>query len=439
MSTLPAITSRWAYFWSRPWAQHYNRWVVLVWAINAGVLAWACGQGHWFDANGPQLQAMAHMVLGNFTLAILVRQQYVINALFWLATRAPTHWPLWIRRHLGKVFHFGGLHSGGTTAATVWFAILLAAMAWSAQHGVGSVSVAVLAISGVLLGLLLLLIVCAQPAFRRKHHNGFELVHRMVGWTALGLVWMQTLLFINDQRADIRYANAVLADPAVWMLAAITFSVILPWLRLKRIPISVTTPSKHAAVVTFDYGAQAFPGSTTALSLSPLAEWHSFANISQPGTTRYRIIISRAGDWTGNFINQPPSHIWTKGIITAGVANIETLFKKVLYVATGSGIGPVFPHLLDKRVPTELIWATRNPRKTYGDDVVDEILQHQPDALLWDTDTHGKPDLAVLAYEAVQRTGAEAVIVISNQKVTEQLVGDLEARNIPAYGAIFDS
>ncbi|MGF1865868.1 hypothetical protein L4D15_11450 [Enterovibrio norvegicus] len=52
------------------------------------------------------------MVIANVFIAVIIRQQYVINLLFWLATRAPTTWPLSIRWHLGKIYHHGGLHSG---------------------------------------------------------------------------------------------------------------------------------------------------------------------------------------------------------------------------------------------------------------------------------------------------------------------------------------
>ena len=121
------------------------------------------------------------------------------------------------------------------------------------------------------------------------------------------------------------------------------------------------------------------------------------------------------------------------------MAHIETLFKAVVYIATGSGIGPVLPHLLAQQIPIRLIWSTRSPRATYGDALVDEILAAQPDALIWDTDVSGKPDLVKLAYCAVQSFGAEAVICISNQTLTERVVEEMEARGIPAYGAIWDS
>ena len=85
------------------------------------------------------------------------------------------------------------------------------------------------------------------------------------------------------------------------------------------------------------------------------------------------------------------------------------------------------------------MWSTRTPRQTYGDDLVDEIMSVQPDALIWDTNENGRPDLVQLAHDAVQAFDAEAVIVISNKKLTWRVVYGMESRGIPAYGAIWDS
>jgi hypothetical protein len=81
----------------------------------------------------------------------------------------------------------------------------------------------------------------------------------------------------------------------------------------------------------------------------------------------------------------------------------------------------------------------RRPRQTYGDTLVDEILAAQPDAVVWDTAERGKPDALSLAYEVYRSFDAEAVICISNQKLTWQVVHGLERRGIPAFGAIWDS
>ena len=413
-----------------PALMHYHRLVALVALLNLLQLYAMLRSG-----STPALAQLLDLVLVNMSVAILMRQQYVVNFLFWLATRAPLHWPLAIRWHLGKVYHFGGLHSASAVAATAWYLVFVGTL--MAQRARGT-SVLLLLLACLLLGTLMAMIAMALPRFRARRHNSFELMHRLGGWSALLLFWAQTLVFIGNQRGSLTLGSAIVRAPAFWMLLLLTGSIVLPWLRLRKVPIEVHKPSGHAVIIGLQHTTP-FAGSSTALSLNPLREWHSFANIPSPGSPGFRLIISRAGDWTGSFIETPPSHVWVKGITTAGVAHIETLFRKVVYVATGSGIGPVMPHLLAQNVPIHLIWSTRSPRKTYGDALIDEILRVQPDALIWDTDERGKPDLVELAYRACQHFEAEAVICISNQKLTTQVVYAMECRGIPAYGAIWDS
>ncbi|MCF4980044.1 hypothetical protein [Pseudomonas gessardii] len=418
-TVVPARPGGWRRWCGLPIFSHYNRLVVLV----------LLGNG-WYALCGLELPEIdvpqvSMLVMINLSLAILVRQQYVINGLFWLATRIPVSWPLYVRRHAAKVYHLGGLHSGGALAATLWFAVLVGSQGWRYLQQPQSVSAPWLLVSAALLGLLLLMVLMAQPGIRRRFHNGFECVHRFAGWGALLLFWVQALL-----------AEAPAA--ALWMLLVLTFSIALPWLRLRKVAVSHQRPSGHAVISTLRHTTP-FAGSSTAISLQPLLEWHSFANIPAPGQPGFRLIISRAGDWTGRFIEQRPSHVWVKGITTAGVAHVETLFRSVVYIATGSGIGPVMPHLLARQVPIQLVWSTRSPAKTYGEELVAEILRAQPHAVIWDTDVRGKPDLVQLAYAAVQDVGAEAVICIANQALTRRVVEEMEARGIAAYGAIWDS
>ena len=418
----PRKPTLWRRLSATPLLSYYNRLFALVLVCNAGVI-WV---GPGVLAMG--VETLSTMVLINLSLATLVRQQYLINALFWLATRVPVTWPLGIRRRVAKVYHFGGLHSGAAVAATGWFLALVGVQAAMHLREPGSVSAPVLWLNAVLMGMLLLMVGMALPQVRGRFHNGFERVHRFAGWGVLLLFWGQSLLASADP----------LRSGSFLMLVLLTVSIALPWLRLRKVAIDTVRPSGHAVIARFAHTTP-FAGSSTAISLSPLLEWHSFANIPAPGQAGFRLIISRAGDWTGQFIEQLPSHVWVKGITTAGVANVETLFKSVLYIATGSGIGPVMPHLLAGHVPVHLIWSTRSPRGTYGDALVDEILQAQPQALIWDTDERGKPDLVQLACAAVEALGVEAVICISNQGLTRRVVQALEIRGIPAYGAIWDS
>ena len=111
-----------------PKMMHYNRLIALVALINLAFLLLGLTQGLWTTISGIPLRTLSNLVLVNIALAILIRQQYVINMLFKIATSAPTSWPLSIRWLLGKVYHFGGLHVGGAVVGTIWFAILVVSM-----------------------------------------------------------------------------------------------------------------------------------------------------------------------------------------------------------------------------------------------------------------------------------------------------------------------
>ncbi|WDE02775.1 hypothetical protein SG34_015120 [Thalassomonas viridans] len=417
-----------------PFLAHYQRLFLLVTAVNLYFLFNGIFSQQWWHQSGFALEAVSELMLINLTVAVLIRQQYVINALFWLATRAPTSWPLSIRWHLAKVYHFGGLHSGCATFATGWFFIYNASLWYYSLQGINLVSEYLLMLSTSLCGVLLLMALSALPFIRRDHHNLFEIVHRFGGWSVLAGFWLHTWLSISHIKGE-----QLTQSLAFWLLCLVSVSIVLPWLRLKKVPVSMTRPSSHVVLAKFDYGVTPFAGSSTAISRSPLTQWHAFANVPSPHESGFRLTISRAGDWTGELIDDLPSHLWVRGIPTAGVANIEVLFKRVVYIATGSGIGPCLPHLLANKVPALLVWATRDPRKTYGDELVDEILSVQPDAIIWNTQQEGKPDMVALAYRAYRQFNAEAVICISNQKLTNEVVFGMESRGIPAYGAIWDS
>ena len=422
-----------------PSLMHYNRLIALVLLVNLAFLVYGVSRGGWWTSSGIDLVALSNLVLANLSLTILIRQQYVINLLFRIATSAPTSWPLSIRWILGKVYHFGGLHVGGALAGTLWYAAFVGALAFHAANGLPGVSVGILVVTSAVLILLLVIGLMALPPIRARFHDSFERTHRFGGWTVLILFWAQTVILAYDQQGTASLGSALLSSPAFWMLIILTTSIVLPWLRLRKVAVEVETPSSHVALTRFNHGVTPFVGSSTTISRSPLLEWHAFANIPAPDEKSFRLAISRAGDWTGDFIDDAPSHVWVKAIPTAGVGNIDRLFKRVVWVATGSGIGPVLPHLLAKKVPAHLVWSTRSPRLTYGDAFVDEILEAEPNATIWDTTEHGRPDLVKLAYEAYTSFDAEAVICISNKKLTWQVVYGMESLGIPAYGAIWDS
>jgi hypothetical protein len=62
----------------------------------------------------------------NLAVSILMRQDYVINMLFWICRCIPHFVPLMIRRSFAKIYAYGGLHSGAAFCATLWFSVLSA-------------------------------------------------------------------------------------------------------------------------------------------------------------------------------------------------------------------------------------------------------------------------------------------------------------------------
>jgi CRP-like cAMP-binding protein len=435
---LPAWTSRLRRLLKAPWAMHYNRLIVLVLAANALLAAY--GVGHW-EHYGPALGTVALITQANIALAIIFRQQYVINFLGWLATRAPVTWPVKVRWTLAKFYHFGGLHVGFALAGTVWYLTFVAMMIYGFAAGKGGVGVANVAVSSVAASLIVVIVFMARPSSRAKRHDTFEATHRFCGWAVLALVWVNTIVF-TASRAHGSTASALLTSPTFWLLVVTTCGTAWPWLLLRKVPLTVERPSSHLAILHIHQDRKPPVGTTRAISRSPLYGWHMFANVpvaAGSGERGYRMIVSRAGDWTGELIDDPPEHIWVRAIPAVEHIVVKKLFSKVVILATGSGIAPAVGHLLSAQTPTQLVWSTRDATKTYGRGLVGEIRTAQPDAIIWNTDELGRPDTLRLAYQAYITSGAEAVICISNKKLTWELVHGLERRGIPAFGAIWDS
>lgn len=241
----------------------------------------------------------------------------------------------------------------------------------------------------------------AYPTMRTKLHDTFEWTHRFLGWIALALVWAQIVLFINDGRKPgEKLPYACKHNAAFWLQCIITLSIILPWLRLRKVNVRAVTLSKHATRLHFNYSTSfrfhrapdhlahdylARPDTGTAIRIthSPLKEWHAFATIPEPERNEFSLIVSRAGDWTANVIQNPPTKLWVRGIPACGVLRIAPMFRRMVLVATGSGIGPCANTLFEGRIPVRLLWASPDVRETFGNEFVDQILRYAPDAVIY--------------------------------------------------------
>ena len=117
-----------------------------------------------------------------------------------------------------------------------------------------------MAVTYFILMLLVGIVALAYPKFRSTHHDAFERSHRFLGWTATALVWCQVVLLTNDYRAPGEtLGHALVHAPPFWLVAVMTGSIVLPWLRLRKVPVRAVVMSKHAVRLYFDYGAPRLP------------------------------------------------------------------------------------------------------------------------------------------------------------------------------------
>lgn len=383
----------------------------------------------------------------NITVAVLIRQELVINMLFTFVGKCP-HWvPLRMRRWAAKIYHLGGIHSGAAIAATVWYSLLNVILVKGYLQAQGMALsrdwLAIAIIAFIVDVLFIGMIVLALPKLRAKYHNTFEVVHRFAGWTAIALFWVQLFLLSRLQRklqTPVPSLGAVVCQsPVLYLLTIATISLILPWLRLRKVSVVAEPLSSHAIRLHFDYTNLPLCAAPK-LSFSPLMEWHAFAGIPEPDGVGFSIIVSKAGDWTSRVISSPPTSIWVRGIPARGVLHIAPIFKSMVLVTTGSGIGPILSLLTARGIKCRILWSTKDPVRTYRQRIVDDVLNADSDAIIVNTNIRQeRPNLVQEAYNLYRDSNAEAVFVISNPVVTRKIVFGLESRGVPTFAPIFDA
>ncbi|KAM0480149.1 hypothetical protein ACHAP7_005364 [Fusarium lateritium] len=395
----------------------------------------------WFINGHPNPSTCALATSINLAVSITIREEHIVNGLYHVFTAFPTTWPLWLRRRMGKIYHLGGLHSGCGVAATFWFIMLSIekTSAFTLTKDRDAARWAHIIIIYMLDCLLISMLVMAFPSIRAKIHNAFEVVHRLAGWSSLALLWCLTVLdaSINTPAGD-SVAASVFSSANVWLVFISTCCVVSTWLNCRKVEVESERLSSHALRMYFDYGNPQ-PGTTIRLSSRPLLEWHAFATVNDPKASGFSVVISNAGDWTKKVVNDPPRHVWVRRTPTCGVLRIAPMFKSIVLVATGSGIAPCLPVILAQQTRITLFWSTRDPLETYGPNIASIILGMGENAHIHNTSTMGRPNTLPTVLDLYKKTDGEAVVVISNPKLTIDLVLDLEALGVPAFGPIWDS
>ncbi|KAJ5653946.1 hypothetical protein N7490_000949 [Penicillium lividum] len=400
-----------------------------------------------------KLIALVNATAANLLACGLARQPLVVNSIFYIVCSIPRSTPSPLRRLAAQVYHYGGVHSGCGVAALVWYVGFVGVMShqyWTpspTSASAVSISAAPVAVAYVILILLLAITVVAHPTLRTKFHDYFELIHRFAGWLVVALFLVLLLLFAHEfssaENQPLGYFLVRL--PAFWCLMVVIVGIIQPWLMLRKVPVGAEKLSAHAVRLHFDHTPTNF-GLGVQLAKHPLRDWHGFATFPDqtPQGTRgkpsFSCLVSKAGDWTTATINQPPTHLWKRGVLIYGFAYAMRVFKRVIVVTTGSGIGPCLSFLGDKNRPVlRIMWQTRAPLKTYGQGVLDLVHQMDEHPIIMDTNKLGRIDMVPIIARQFKEFEAEAVCVISNPMLTGRIVHELEARGFPAFGPIFDS
>ncbi|KAL3434892.1 hypothetical protein BDV09DRAFT_168869 [Aspergillus tetrazonus] len=415
----------------------YRRLFTLVFLANIGVFVYVMVADR-------KLLALVNAAAANLLACGLARQPLVVNTIFFTVCSIPRSAPLWLRRIASKVYHYGGVHSGCGVASLIWYLGFIGE--FSRQYWSGSsspFSAAPIVLAYIILVLLLAIIIVAYPTFRFKRHDYFELTHRFSGWLIVALFVILLMVFVDEaSAAEGKPMGRFLIElPAFWFLMLVVVAIIHPWLLLRKVKVTPEYLSPHAVRLHFSHTTTTF-GKGIQLSKHPLQDWHGFAtfpDVDRDGKS-FSSLVSKAGDWTAATIKDQPTHFWKRGVLIYGFAYAMRVYKRVVVVTTGSGIGPCLSFLGDENRPSlRVIWQTRAPKRTYGKEVLNLVGRMDPNPVIIDTNSSGRLDMVPVIRQIAREHDAEAICVISNPFVTKKVVYELESMGIPAYGPIFDS
>ncbi|KAF1829319.1 hypothetical protein BDW02DRAFT_561373 [Decorospora gaudefroyi] len=392
-----------------------------------------------FSLSGSLIATAAHIFA-----AVLVRQEDLINASFTIVAKTPCDLPLRLRKIIADLHHYGGFHIGCSMSALLWYFVFVflntKLFIDRAQEDKATVWIWIdISTSYAFLLAIFLVCVTAHPRFRVNFHNTFEYTHRFGGWAALLVLWINAGVSSHNKASTRMYAN-----PAIWLLAATTFLIVLPWTRIRRVPVTTSAVSAREVKLSFPYKDMPYTA-TARFSLSPLMEWHAFATIPAGDESAY-ILISQAGDWTTSVIQSPPSHIYLRRPATQNFLSLTPLFNSLLLVATGAGIGPLLSLLQSPALAqmkrdgkvVRVMWCVYAPESAHWE-FVQRIIRNVDSAPIIFDSRHGRPDMVFETQYWMERHDVEVVLVVSNPHVTRDVVEGVKSTGRAALGAVFDS
>ncbi|CAK9148157.1 unnamed protein product [Ilex paraguariensis] len=270
----------------------------------------------------------------------------------------------------------------------------------------------------------------------------FRKTHRFAGWSALLLLWAFIILTISYDPKTKSYSNdlgsRLIKQQEFWYTTAITITIIMPWMTVRRVPVKVSSPSGHASIIKFEGGVKG--GILGRIIPSPLPKWHAFGIISD-GKKQHMMLAGAVGDFTKSLVSNPPSHLWARHVHFAGLPYLVNMYDRVLVVATGSGICVFLSFLLQPcSADVCVLWVAKGIEQNFGKEIKEMMSGHPKDkVIVLETAVLGRPNMSKMSVDATRNWGAQVVIVTSNPEGSRDVVDACNVSGIPAFGPIWDS
>ncbi|XP_024525454.1 adenylate-forming reductase 03009-like [Selaginella moellendorffii] len=458
---------------------HHQAWWLLILPLNIACMGIVLGGDR---TRADRAELATTLALANLVATVAIRDGTVLLWLYKAVVRIP-----WQKYFFNRMLHCnGGIHTGCALMLLVWAIIALV------ETGSGDpVDCALLAM--LCAGLLAMMLLAVQP-LRERHHNLFETVHRYLGWTLLVLL----AAILVKEFTDMRWRLSAAAIGSAVLMGIALILVFYSWFLIERQDVEVRS-GREGNIVVVKIKGKARAGAFAKISFN-LVEWHAFSvAFSNRESGSYGLIVGVAGDWTKMLaqkctplerimssasslrkslsrasslrmmnrassmrkISEEHSTISAEDLISAppppptdqGIQN-QTVrafirwhrplgfmysvyaYKRVICVGTGAGIAPILPHIGSDRVAMHVVWIAKKHREIYGDEICDRVFQHPH--TIYDTSKQGRPrpEIALLDYEEFH---PEAIFIVSNAPFTEAVRDVCKNKQIPAFGAVFDS
>ncbi len=302
-----------------------------------------------------------------------------------------------------------------------------------------------------LLALLCIIILTAIQAFRTKMHGLFENIHRYFSYTAL--ILLISYFHITCLQQGISYESYAF-KAEFYILLLTTILSISPWFGLKKIYPILQHAGEHVAA--FKLSGKPQYGSFTRITLGD-CQFHSFGDsvFDVNDNNCFTLFITAAGDRTKAIVKAANNGVnlikecAMRRDRSYGFMYHVAVYDTVLIVATGGGIAPVLPHIaLNKNTNIIVLWLGHDQVKEFSNQFLLDLRNkintaniriHMLNSSTPWVKNMSQEETIQFILQAYEHYHPEALFIVSNPALTNEMLKACRQKNIKGYGATFDS